>query len=364
MVNMAGTGKFSEDVLSVLSDRSQDIFRKLVDRYLETGVPVGSRDLSRMLSVGLSPATVRNVMADLEDLGLIAAPHTSAGRVPTQQGLRFFVDAMLEVGSVDADERRSIETQIEGNAAQGSVEDVLTQASQLLSGLSHGAGVVIAQKSDLVLRHIEFIRLDPERAMVVLVGEDGSVENRVLALPPGLAANALTEASNYLAHHAIGRTLSEVRKLLLSQREQMLAELDALTGRLVEAGLATLADSGSAAPPTVIVRGRANLLADTMASEELTRIRRLFDELESRDGLIELLGDTERAQGVRIFIGSENKLFSLSGSSVILSPYKDANQKVVGVLGVIGPTRLNYARIVPVVDYTANLVTAMLSRKG
>ena len=364
MVNMGGTGKLSEDVLSVLSDRSQDIFRKLVERYLDTGVPVGSRDLSRMLSVGLSPATVRNVMADLEDLGLIAAPHTSAGRGPTQQGLRFFVDAMLEVGAVDADERRVIEKQIEGDAAQGSVEDVLTKASQLLSGLSHGAGVVIAQKSDLVLRHIEFIRLDPERAMVVLVGEDGSVENRVLTLPPGLAANALTAASNYLAHHAVGRTLSETRKQLQGQRDQMLAELDALTGRLVEAGLATLTESGNAAPPTVIVRGRANLIADTMASEELSRIRRLFDELESREGLIELLGDTERAQGVRIFIGSENKLFSLSGSSVILSPYKDANQKVVGVLGVIGPTRLNYARIVPVVDYTANVVTAMLSRKG
>lgn len=364
MVNMAGSGKFSEDVLSVLNARSQDIFRKLVERYLETGVPVGSRDLSRMLSVGLSPASVRNVMADLEDLGLIASPHTSAGRMPTQQGLRFFVDAMLEVGAVDADERKAIERQIEGHAQRGSLEDLLTEASQLLSGLSHGAGVVIAQKSDLVLKHIEFIRLDPERAMVVLVGEDGSVENRVLTLPPGLAANALTEASNYLAHLAVGKTLSETRKLLLTQREQMLAELDALTGRLVEAGLATLSGGPSAAAPTVIVRGRANLLADTMASEELNRIRKLFDELESRDGLIELLGDAEKAQGVKIFIGSENKLFSLSGSSVILSPYKDANEKVVGVLGVIGPTRLNYARIVPVVDYTASIVTAMLSRKG
>ena len=303
-------------------------------------------------------------MADLEDLGLIAAPHTSAGRLPTQQGLRFFVDAMLEVGAVDAEERAAIEKQIEGPAAQGSVEDFLTQASQLLSGLSHGAGVVIAQKSDLVLKHIEFIRLDAERAMVVLVGDDGSVENRVLTLPPGLAANVLTQASNFLAHLAVGKTLSETRKALQTQREVMLSELDELTRKLVEAGLATLSGSGTAAPPTVIVRGRANLINDTMASEELSRIRQLFDELESRDGLIELLGDTETAQGVKIFIGSENKLFSLSGSSVILSPYKDANQKVVGVLGVIGPTRLNYARIVPVVDYTANVVSAMMARKG
>ena len=200
--------------------------------------------------------------------------------------------------------------------------------------------------------------------MVVLVGDDGSVENRVLTMPPGLAASALTQASNFLAHLAVGKTLSETRKALQTQREAMLSELDELTRNLVEAGLATLSGSGTMAPPTVIVRGRANLINDTMASEELSRIRQLFDELESRDGLIELLGDTEKAQGVKIFIGSENKLFSLSGSSVILSPYKDANQKVVGVLGVIGPTRLNYARIVPVVDYTANVVSAMMARKG
>jgi heat-inducible transcriptional repressor len=363
MVNMVERPKIPEDMLSQLNSRSRDIFRKLVERYLETGAPVASRDLARMLSVGLSPASVRNVMADLEDLGLIAAPHTSAGRLPTQHGLRFFVDAMLEVGAVDEDEKAAIAKQIRAPAATGQVEDLLTEASQLLSGLSHGAGVVIAQKSDLVLKHIEFIRLDAERAMVVLVGEDGSVENRVLPLPPGLAADALTQASNYLAHLAVGKTLSETRRAVQNQREQTLSELDALTQKLVETGLATLSDTGSSAP-TVIVRGRANLINDAMASEDLGRIRQLFDELESRDGLIELLGDTETAQGVKIFIGSENKLFSLSGSSVILSPYKDANQKVVGVLGVIGPTRLNYARIVPVVDYTANVVSALMARKG
>ncbi|MGV3491546.1 MAG: heat-inducible transcriptional repressor HrcA [Devosia sp.] len=361
---MADRTTAPEDVLAVLNSRSQDIFRKLVERYLDTGSPVGSRDLARMLSVGLSPASVRNVMADLEDLGLIAAPHTSAGRLPTQQGLRFFVDAMLEVGAVNEDERNQIAKQIQGPAAHGQVEDVLAEASQLLSGLSHGAGVVIATKSDLVLKHIEFIRLDAERAMVVLVGEDGSVENRILPLPTGLTASALTQASNYLAHHAVGKTIGETLKALRDLRRQTQHELDELTHKLVEAGLATLSGSGASAPPTVIVRGRANLINDAMASEELSRIRQLFDELESRDGLIELLGDTEQAQGVKIFIGSENKLFSLSGSSVILSPYKDANQKVVGVLGVIGPTRLNYARIVPVVDYTANVVTAMMARKG
>jgi heat-inducible transcriptional repressor len=355
--------KISEDFLSVLNARSQDIFKKIVERYLETGAPIGSRDLSRMLSLGLSAASIRNVMADLEDLGLIAAPHTSAGRAPTQEGLRFFVDAMLEVGAVDELERSRIAHQIEGQSRGGKLEDLLTEASQLLSGLSHGAGVVIATKSDMVLKHIEFVRLDAATAMAVMVGEDGAVENRLVPLPPGLTSSALTQASNYVAHLVVGRTLSEARAALQGQRAEQLAELDDLTRRLVETGLATLSTGNNAAPPTVIVRGRANLINDTMASEELRRMRTLFEELESKDGLIELLGDAEKAQGVRIFIGSENKLFSLSGSSVILSPYKDANDKVVGVLGVIGPTRLNYARIVPAVDYTAQVISAMMARK-
>jgi len=353
--------KIPDDFLQALNSRSQDIFRKIVERYLETGAPVGSRDLSRMLAVGLSPASVRNVMADLEDLGLIAAPHTSAGRQPTQQGLRFFVDAMLEVGAVDEAERSQISRQIEGQS--GKLEDLLTEASSLLSGLSHGAGVVIAAKSDMLLKHVEFVRLDANQAMAILVGQDGTVENRVVPLPPGLTASALTQASNYLANVAVGRTLAEARAEVRRQRAARVAELDELTQRLVDTGLATLSDNSTAQAPTVIVRGRSNLLNDAMESEELNRMRRLFDELERQEGLIELLGDAEKADGVRIFIGSENKLFSLSGSSVILSPYKDANEKIIGVLGVIGPTRLNYARIVPVVDYTAQAISAVMARK-
>jgi len=351
-----------EDFLSVLNARSQDIFKKIVERYLETGTPVGSRDLSRMLQVGLSPASVRNVMADLEDLGLIAAPHTSAGRAPTQEGLRFFVDAMLEIGAVNDIERTQIAQSIEGQH-RGQVEDVLTEASQLLSGLSQGAGVVIAAKADIVMRHIEFVRLDAARAMAILVGQDGQVENRIMDIPPGLTASALTQAGNYLAHHVVGRTIAEARKALSELRAEQRAELDDLTQKLVDAGIATLSQASPSSQPTVIVRGRGNLINDAMASDELLRMRQLFDELESKDGLLDLLGDAEKAQGVRIFIGSENKLFSLSGSSVILSPYKDANDKVVGVLGVIGPTRLNYARIVPVVDYTAHVISAMMARK-
>jgi heat-inducible transcriptional repressor len=354
----------SEDFLAALNARSQDIFRKLVERYIETGEPVGSRHLSRLLDVGLSPASVRNVMADLEELGLIAAPHTSAGRAPTQEGLRFFVDAMLEVGAIDERERGRISHQIEDSAHQGSLEDLLTEASQLLSGLSQGAGVVIAAKADMILKHVEFVRLDALTAMAILVGQDGQVENRIVPLPPGLTASTLTQASNYLSHLVVGHTLAEARALLRREREEKRAELDELTGRLVDAGLATLSQGSTVAPATVIVRGRANLINDAMASDDLKRVRQLFDELESKEGLIALLGDAEKAQGVRIFIGSENKLFSLSGSSVILSPFKDANDKVVGVLGVIGPTRLNYARIVPVVDYTAHVISRMVGRKG
>lgn len=354
----------SADFLAALNQRSQDIFRQLVERYLDTGEPVGSRQLSRMLDVSLSPASVRNVMADLEELGLIAAPHTSAGRAPTQEGLRFFVDAMLEIGAVDARERAQISTHIEGNAKDMQVEELLTEASSLLSGLSHGAGMVIAAKADIVLRHIEFVRLDAQTAMAVLVGEDGNVENRIVALPPGLTTSALTQATNYLAHHVVGRTMAEARAILEVQKQKQQAELDSLTQSLVDAGIATLAEAESKSAPTLIVRGRANLINDTMASEELARVRELFDELESKRGLIDLLGDAENAEGVRIFIGSENKLFSLSGSSVVLSPYKDANDKVVGVLGVIGPTRLNYARIVPVVDYTAHVISRLVARKS
>jgi len=269
---------------------------------------------------------------------------------------------MLEVGAVDETERAQIARQIEGQS--GKVEDLLTEASSLLSGLSRGAGVVIAAKSaDMVLKHVEFVRLDAGQAMAILVGENGTVENRVVQLPPGLTSAALVQASNYLANIAVGRTLVEARAEVTRQRAARVAELDELTQRLVDTGLATLSEGSPAQAPTVIVRGRSNLLNDAMESEELNRMRRLFDELERQEGLIDLLGDAEKADGVRIFIGSENKLFSLSGSSVILSPYRDANEKVIGVLGVIGPTRLNYARIVPVVDYTAQAINAVMARK-
>ena len=344
--------------LTELDDRAREIFRHIVETYLETGEPLGSRNLSRLLPMTLSPASIRNVMSDLEHLGLLYSPHTSAGRMPTEQGLRFFVDGFMEFGDLTEDERRRIETLARTNDSRNTVEAVLTEASQLLSGLSRGAGLVITQKQDVRVRHIEFVRLEPTKALVVLVGEDGLVENRVVDLPIGLPSSALTEATNYLNANIRGRTLSEatteLRKLTIENK----AELDRLTAQLIDTGLADW--SGEDQPQSLIVRGRSNLLDDFQAQQDLERIRQLFDDLEAKRDLIQLLGLAEEGEGVKIFIGSENQMFSLSGSSVIVAPYRDREQRVVGALGIIGPTRLNYARIVPMVDYTAKVVGKLL----
>jgi len=340
-----------------LNERSREIFRQIVESYLATGEPVGSRNISRILPMTLSPASVRNVMADLEHAGLIYAPHASAGRLPTELGLRFFVDALLEVGDVAADERARIEAQMRA-ASRHTLDTALAEASTLLSGLSRGAGVVVTTKSNARLKQIEFVRLDPARALVVLVSEDGSVENRVLDLPAGLPASALTEAGNFLNARIRGRTLGDLRTEIEARRADMQRDLDALTARLVEAGLAVTA--GPADERHLIVRGQANLLEDLRAVEDLERIRLLFADLETQTDVIDLLSRAEGGEGVRIFIGSENKLFSMSGSAMIAAPFRDGSQKIVGVLGVIGPTRLNYARIVPMVDYTARVVSRIL----
>ncbi|WP_324132682.1 heat-inducible transcriptional repressor HrcA [Bosea sp. (in: a-proteobacteria)] len=338
--------------------RSREIFRQIVDGFLATGEPVGSRNIARLLPMALSPATVRNVMTDLELAGLIYAPHTSAGRLPTERGLRFFVDAMMEVGNLTSDERTRIEAQMKAAATGRTLDGTLTEASALLSGLSRGAGVVVTTKANARLKHIEFVRLDPTRALVVLVADDGTVENRLLSLPPGLPASALTEAANFLNARILGKTLGELRAEIAQHREQMERELDSLTARLVESGIAT--SSGPSSDRHLIVRGQANLLEDLKAQEDLERIRLLFGDLETQTDVIDLLARAEAGDGVRIFIGSENKLFSMSGSSMVAAPFRDSEQRIVGVVGIIGPTRLNYARIVPMVDYTAKVVGRLL----
>jgi heat-inducible transcriptional repressor len=347
--------------LAQLNERSREIFRQIVESYLATGEPVGSRNLSRILPMTLSPASVRNVMSDLEQLGLVYAPHTSAGRLPTELGLRFFVDALMQIGDLSEEDRQAIEAQVAASGQAKSLEAVLTEASGLLSGLSRAAGVVLTAKSNPRLKHVEFVQLEPERALVILVGEDGQVENRVLNLPPGLPASALVEAGNFVNNRIRGRTLDEVKAEFEVTLKRGQAELDALTQKIVAAGLASWS-GGESDERKLIVRGQAHLLDDLKALADLERVRLLFDDLETRREVIDLLGRAQQAEGVRVFIGSENKLFSLSGSSTIVAPYHDASGHIVGVLGVIGPTRLNYARIVPMVDYTARVVSKLLGR--
>jgi heat-inducible transcriptional repressor len=350
----------NDSPLQELDQRSRDIFRHIVDNYLHTGDRTGSRTLSQQLKTSISPATIRNVMADLEMLGLIYAPHTSAGRMPTDIGLRFFVDSFMELGNLSTSERSSIDTQMKAVSSEKTFDNVLTEASQLLSGLSRTAGLVVTTKADLRLKHIEFIRLEPTKALAVIVGENGSVENRILTLPPGTTASTLIEAANFINAKIAGHTIVEANKLLSSMQELTRNELDSLSQKLVSAGIATWAGTSDGQPGQLIISGHANLLEDLEASEDLDRVRQLFGELEAKDNFMKLLELTETGDGVRIFIGSENKLFSLSGSSVIVAPYRDNAQKVVGALGIIGPTRLNYSRLVPMVDYTANVISRIL----
>lgn len=341
-----------------LGERPREVFRHLVEAFLASGEPVGSRTLSQRLPIALSPASIRNVMADLEAMGLLYAPHTSAGRVPTEKGLRLFVDGLLEIGQLAPDERVQIEARISGSGR--GLEDVLTQATTMLSGLSRCAGLLVAAKQDTVLKHVEFVAVSPGKALVVIVGEDGQVENRLIDMPMGLPVSALSEASNYLSARLRGRTLDAARAEILSELDSERAELDALTAKVVAEGLATLAPSDSSDEQVLIVRGTSHLLDSVEAQIDLERVRTLFDDIERKADLIRLLELAKQGDGVRIFIGSENRLFSLSGSSIVAAPYANAQGKVVGVIGVIGPTRLNYGRIIPMVDHTAKVIGRLL----
>ncbi|MDO9417708.1 heat-inducible transcriptional repressor HrcA [Pararhizobium sp.] len=348
------------DKATALDERSGEVFRRIVESYLESGEPLGSRNLSKVLPMSLSAASVRNVMSDLEDLGLIYSPHISAGRLPTQLGLRFFVDAFMQVGDLSAEDRASIDRQVRGPNRDQPVENLLTEASRMLSGMSRGAGLVITAKNDPVLKHVEFIRLEPTKALAVLVGDHDQIENRIIELPAGISSSQLTEAANFLNAHLAGQTIPEVRGQLVKLQEDIKRELDTLSQDLVSRGLAIWSGGHDEEKPTrLIVRGRANLLEGLGGAEDMDRLRMLFDDLEKKDSLIEILNLAESGPGVRIFIGSENKLFSLSGSSLIVAPYRDSDDKIVGAVGVIGPTRLNYSRIVPMVDYTAQLMTRL-----
>ena len=340
-----------------LNRRTREILRHIVEAYVETGEPIGSRTISRRFGLQLSPATVRNVMADLEEMGLLRAPHTSAGRLPTEAGLRLFVNGLLEVGQLAEDERDVINARC--SARGQSLAEVLERASLILAGLSSCAGLVVAPRIDRALRHIEFVHLGPGRALVVLVTDDGMVENRVIEIPGGVLPVQLQQATNYLNMRLIGRTLDEARADILVDIEEQRSELDVLSGQVVAAGLAVpVSDPSESA--LLIVRGQSNLLEDVTALSDLERIRLLFETLETKEAMLRLMDATRMADGVQIFIGAENALFRLAGCSMIVAPYQNSQEQIVGAIGVIGPTRMNYARIIPMVDYTAKVVSRLL----
>jgi heat-inducible transcriptional repressor len=343
-----------------LTDRARDIFRAVVDGYLASGAPVGSKTLA-LSGINLSPASIRNVLGELEMLGLLAAPHTSAGRVPTERGLRLFVDGMMQATEPSMDER----AQIEARAARGGgpVEDALAATTAALSGLSACAGLVLVPKRELVLRSIGFVPLSasqasPQQAMAVLVAEDGSVENRVIDLPQGMTGSALVEAGNFMSATLGGLTLGEAKARIEHELADGRAALDGAARTLVERGLAVWSEDGDRRP-VLIVRGQGRLI-DAAAAADLDRVRDLLDDLDGKQEIASLLDSARAGDATRIFIGAENKLFALSGSSVIARPFRDLNGQVVGVVGVIGPTRLNYARVVPMVDFTAATLARLM----
>ena len=347
----------SAHILEEMNDRSREVFRRVVEGYLDSGGPVGSRTLTRSLSEKVSAATIRNVMQDLEYLGLIEAPHISAGRIPTQQGLRMFVDGLLEVGNLGDDDREKIDATVDN--PERNVSGLLDRVGSALSGVTQGASLVLAPKHEAPIKHIEFVSLAADRAMVVLVFADGHVENRVFEPPAGQTPSSMREAANFLNALIEGKTLSDLRGMMAREISERRQEIDILAQQLVESGIAVWDNAGDR-NERLIVRGRANLLGES-APEDLERIRVLFDDLERKRDISEFLELAEDGEGVRIFIGSENKLFSLSGSSLVVSPYMNADRKIIGAVGVIGPTRLNYGRIVPIVDYTAQLVGKLIS---
>jgi heat-inducible transcriptional repressor len=348
-------------ILQEMNDRSREVFRRVVESYLLSGDPVGSRTLTHSLTEKVSAATIRNVMQDLEYLGLLGSPHISAGRVPTQLGLRLFVDALLEVAPPDAEDRARIDETLGSNATD--VGGLLDRVGAALSGVTRGASLVLTPKHEAAIRHVEFVSLSADRALVVLVFADGHVENRLFTPPLGQTPSSMREAANFLNAIVEGKTLSELRVSMRAEIARRRQEIDVLAQDMVESGLAVWQNEGDR-HERLIVRGRSNLLGPEVPPEDLDRIRTLFDDLERKRDIAEFLELTDQGDGVRIFIGSENKLFSLSGSSLVVSPYMNADRKIIGAIGVIGPTRLNYGRIVPIVDYTAQLVGRMISDRS
>ncbi len=347
-------------MITELNERSREIFRQIVDAFLETGAPVGSRTLARMNTLQLSPASIRNVMADLEDIGLLSSPHTSAGRMPTQAGLRLYVDGLMQTGNISAEDKTAIKAACQ--SSDQSINMLYDRASSLLSGLSSCASLVVAPKLEDPVKQIQFIQLEPGRVLVIIVTQNGLIENRIMDVPLHLSYSDLEKASNYLNAQLKGQSLSDIRHNILNMIETHESNLDDLSKNLIRQGLA-LPGSGTK-EGHIIVRGQSRLLEDVKALEDLERARMLFELLEEKKSMLELLDHTRAAEGIQIFIGTENKMFNSQDWSTVLSPYRNAENQVIGMIGVIGPVHLNYGRIVPIVDYTANVMTRLIGEKG
>ena len=352
--------KKKNKIFSEMDTRAREVFQRVVESYLETGEPIGSRTLTRSLSENVSAATIRNVMQDLEYMGVLGSPHISAGRVPTESGLRLFVDGILETQEPTKEDRQKIESTLK---SKDDVNETLNRVSNALSGISMGASLVLAPKHEAAIKHVEFVQLTADRSLAVLVYADGQVENRIFRPPVGQTQSQMREAINFINAMTQGRTLEELKKHIQDDIQKHKKELNAVVAELVESGIAVFENANSQ-NERLMVRGRSNLLEREGTEQDLVRVRQLFDDLERKRDIAEFLDLTQKGEGVRIFIGSENKLFSLTGSSLVVSPYMNSEKRVIGAVGVIGPTRLNYGRIIPLVNYTAHIMGRFLSKRG
>lgn len=343
-------------MITELNERSREIFRYIVSSYLDTGSPVGSRTISKALDLSLSPASIRNTMADLEDMGLLAAPHVSAGRLPTERGLRLYIDGLMEIGGLSSEERARIEAECSVKGL--SINEVVSNASGMLSNLSACASLVIAPKIEKPVKQIQFVQLEPGKALIVMVMKNGLVENRIMDVPLDLPETALLQASNYLNSKLDGQTLDEVQQTITTDINENKSKLDKIAADLVAKGIALPRSGGN--DSRIIIRGQSHLLEDVKAIEDLERARTLLGYLEEQKNMLKLVDNVSLAEGVQIYLGAENEIFDQSGWSMILSPYRNSDEKIIGAIGVIGPTRLDYDRIIPMVDYTSQVIARLV----
>ena len=342
-----------------LDARAQSLLKTLVERYIVEGQPVGSRALSRFSGLELSAATIRNVMADLEELGFVASPHTSAGRVPTPRGYRVFVDSLLTVQSIEQIPTEAIDAELQGQVQRGDPQRVISAAAQVLSNLSQFAGIVLTPKRSAVFSQIEFVRLSEKRVLLIIVTPDGSVQNRILLMERDFTPSQLVEAANFFNQQFSGMSFDEVRARLQGELRQLRDDITGLMNRAAEAGSEAMADDDD----KVVISGERNLLGVADLSSDMDSLRRLFDLFEHKTALLQLFDSSHRADGVQIYIGGESALVPVDSTSIVTAPY-EVDGKVVGLLGVLGPTRMAYNRVVPIVDITARLLTNALSSHG